>query len=77
MDTERVATPEPGLLRHVGRRFELRYPSDWHAVRVIDDGTVSYYVTPGEETHPRKMAVGLKVNVSRVPVTSQKLSPMV
>ncbi|MHC4937435.1 MAG: trypsin-like peptidase domain-containing protein [Planctomycetota bacterium] len=69
--SERITPPEPGVLRHVGRRFELRYPPAWHVVRVIDEGNVSYYVTPGEETHPRRMAVGLKINVSRIAATSQ------
>ncbi|MEM8884362.1 MAG: trypsin-like peptidase domain-containing protein [Planctomycetota bacterium] len=71
MEAARLSPEEPGVLRHVGRRFELRYPPDWNVVRVIDEGNVSYYVTPEQETHPRRMAVALKVNVSRLPAQSK------
>ena len=67
---EVVKTPEPGVLDHVGRRFTLRYPPSWKAVRAVEGGRVVYYVTPGKEIRPRRMEVALKVGLSTIPRAS-------
>jgi len=68
---EEVKTPEPGVLHHVGRRFTLRYPPSWRAVRAIKDGNVLYYLTPGNEIRTERMTVGLKVALATIPRTSE------
>jgi len=32
--------------QHVGKQFTLRFPGDWSVIRSLDEGTVTYAVTP-------------------------------
>ncbi|MFP4056395.1 MAG: hypothetical protein ACLF0G_05965 [Candidatus Brocadiia bacterium] len=58
---------EPGLYRHAGKLFEVRFPPSWRLLRVLQEGFLSYVLTPEpRETNPDRMKV--KVELGLIPL---------
>jgi S1-C subfamily serine protease/tetratricopeptide (TPR) repeat protein len=60
----RTAPAEPGVYRHAGKRFVVRYPAAWQILRSLEDAEVKYTFTPEADTSdPRDLRVGLEVSL--------------
>ncbi|MHC4548456.1 MAG: trypsin-like peptidase domain-containing protein [Planctomycetota bacterium] len=68
-----VVTPphEPGVYRHVGRRFVIRFPEAWAVVRALDHGEINYFFTPEKgQTNPHACKVTLQLQQYPTPEAS-------
>jgi S1-C subfamily serine protease/tetratricopeptide (TPR) repeat protein len=55
---------EPGVYRHAGKRFVVRFPNDWRILRSLEDGEVKYAFTPETSTtDARDLKVSLEVSL--------------
>lgn len=62
--TERTTPAEPGVYRHAGKRFVVRYPASWQILRSLEDGEVTYAFTPeANATDLRDVKVSLELSV--------------
>lgn len=55
---------EPGVYRHAGKRFVVRFPNEWRIFRLLEDGDVRYVFTP--ETNAadaRQVRVSLELSL--------------
>jgi len=55
---------EPGVYRHAGKRFVVRFPREWRILRSLEDGEVKYAFTP--ETNaadPNDLKTSLELSV--------------
>jgi hypothetical protein len=55
---------EPGVYRHVGKRFVVRFPKDWQILRSLEGGEVNYVFTPEtNKADPRDLNVSLELSL--------------
>jgi tetratricopeptide (TPR) repeat protein len=55
---------EPGVYRHAGGRFVVRFPADWQVLRSLEDGEVKYAFTPETaKADPRDLTVSLELSL--------------
>lgn len=58
-----TSATEPGVYRHAGKRFTVRFPKDWLILRAIEGGEVSYVFTP-ETTKPDPRDLNVSMELS-------------